>query len=292
MVKLPTLLRRAGHAVADDLSRLRHAVPLAALAALMSMARAEEDGPCRDVEHRGDRYTVCSFDPGTHRLDLHLRDADGRPYGRLSRLMEAAPDTVFAMNGGMYRNDLTPVGLYVEGGEERSELVAADGWGNFHLLPNGVFFVAETGGRQAWGVRETRAFAAGPPPDLLHATQSGPMLVIDGALHPRFLPASNSLKVRNGVGVSADGRAHFAISRGRVRFHDFGTLFRDVLETPNALFLDGSISTFRAGSRRQGGFLEIGPIISAAPLSAPDGPEGGQGADRAGEGGGGVGEGG
>ena len=266
MVRLPRLLRRASHMLADDLSRVRHVVPLAALAALTGLAHAEEGGPCRDVEHAGDRYTVCSFDPGGHRIDMHLRDERGEPFGRLSRLMRAEPDAVFAMNGGMYRDDLSPVGFYVERGEERSALITSGGWGNFHLLPNGVFFVVESAGRQTWGVRETRAFAASPPENLLHATQSGPMLVIDGALHPRFLPASDSLKVRNGVGVSADGRAHFAISRGRVRFHDFGTLFRDVLETPNALFLDGSISAFRAGARRQGGFLEIGPIISATPL--------------------------
>jgi uncharacterized protein YigE (DUF2233 family) len=48
------------------------------------------------------------------------------------------------------------------------------------------------------------------------------MLVIDGALHPRFLPDATSRLVRNGVGVSADGQtAHFAISEQGVTFHEF-----------------------------------------------------------------------
>ncbi len=111
-------------------------------------------------------------------------------------------------------------------------------------------------------VSETNAFAkAGPAPDF--ATQSGPMLVIDGKLHPRFIPGSDSVKIRNGVGVSADGaRIHFAISHGALSFHDFGTLFRDVLETPNALFLDGTVSAIDAPGFKRGGFWkELGPMI-------------------------------
>ena len=111
---------------------------------------------------------------------------------------------------------------------------------------------------QRFGVTETLAYRADPPDGVAYATQSGPMLVIDGALHPRFLPGSDSLKVRNGVGVSADGRVHFAISEGRVRFHDFGTLFRDVLDAPDALFLDGTISAFQAGPRRRATFMPLG----------------------------------
>ena len=246
------------------------AVSTALALSLLGSARAEE--LCRDVRHLGEDYVVCTFSPHVHRIDMHLTDGDDEPFGSIAALERADVPFAFAMNGGMYRDDLSPVGLYVEGGEERTRLVTRDGWGNFHLLPNGVFAVIEDGkGGQGWSVRETLDFSTDPPDGLIHATQSGPMLVIDGALHPRFLPRSDSLKVRNGVGVDAEGRAHFAISRGRVRFHDFGTLFRDVLETPNALFLDGTISTFRAGDRRQGGWREVGPIITARPIEADEG---------------------
>jgi uncharacterized protein YigE (DUF2233 family) len=65
------------------------------------------------------------------------------------------------------------------------------------------------------------------------------------------------------VGVSKDGKTiYFAISHYRVRFWDFGKLFQEHLKTPNALFLDGSISTLQASGFSQGGYLPLGPIIA------------------------------
>jgi uncharacterized protein YigE (DUF2233 family) len=100
-------------------------------------------------------------------------------------------------------------------------------------------------------------------PDCRFATQSGPMLVIDGELHPRFLPDSTSRYIRNGVGTSADGtRAVFAISSVPVTFHEFGELFRDGLKLPNALYFDGNISRLYAPDleRNDAGF-RLGPIV-------------------------------
>jgi uncharacterized protein YigE (DUF2233 family) len=160
------------------------------------------------------------------------------------------------MNAGMYHADRAPVGLYIENGVELAPIITTDGPGNFGLLPNGVFCIGD-----AFAVIEARRFAANPPA-CRHATQSGPMLVIDGALHPRFLPDSDSFNIRNGVGVRADGTAVFAISGARVNFHTFARLFRDALGTPNALFLDGSISRLYAPAldRDDAGF-PMGPIV-------------------------------
>ena len=225
-------------------------------------ALAAGEGPCRELRHEGERFAVCSFDPAAHEVSLHLRGPDGAPLGSLRALERERGPFLMSMNAGMYRDDLSALGLYVEDGREEAAIVTGDGWGNFHLLPNGVFHVSRgPDGQQRFGVTETRAFAADPPDGLLHATQSGPMLVIDGRLHPRFLPNSDSLKVRNGVGVSGDGRVHFAISRGAVRFHDFATLFRDRLDAPDALFLDGTVSALRAGPWRQGGWVPVGPMV-------------------------------
>jgi uncharacterized protein YigE (DUF2233 family) len=113
-----------------------------------------------------------------------------------------------------------------------------------------------------FAVIESRAFANAPPA-CDYATQSGPMLVIGGDLHPKFLKASDSLNIRNGVGVSADGaRAVFAISDDPVNFHTFARLFRDGLGLPDALYLDGSISRLYAPElgRHDGGF-PMGPIV-------------------------------
>lgn len=89
------------------------------------------------------------------------------------------------------------------------------------------------------------------------------MLVIGGELHPRFLVDSDSRYIRNGVGVSADGRrAVFAISNRPVTFHEFGRLFRDELGLPEALYFDGSISRlYDRGARRSDWGTPMGPIV-------------------------------
>jgi uncharacterized protein YigE (DUF2233 family) len=219
-----------------------------------------EPEACRTVSHLGADYSVCSYQTADVMVRTHRVDENDRPYRRLSRLERSLTEPpLMLMNGGMYQDDLTAVGLYVENGVKQQHLSTKDGWGNFHLLPNGVFW--GKGGKVH--VTETGAYQRiNPAPDF--ATQSGPMLVIEGKLHPRFIPGSDSLKIRNGVGVSADGSTvHFAMSHGRVNFHDFGTLFRDELEAPNALFLDGTVSEMRAqGLNRGSSWRYLGPMIS------------------------------
>ena len=218
---------------------------------------------CKAMEHMGGRYTVCSFDPAQSNIRLYQWDhVAGKPYGSFEALSSALwrqhSFVTFAMNGGMYHRDLSPVGLHIENGVEVSQISTAGGWGNFHMQPNGVFFVD---GKSA-GVLETSAYLnANRKPEF--ATQSGPMLVIDGKLHPRFLPESDSLNTRNGVGVSSDGMVHFAISETAVRFYDFATLFRDRLNAPNALYLDGSISSVDIpAANRRDRWYPMGPIIA------------------------------
>ena len=223
---------------------------------------------CREIEHGAASHIVCSYKTADVNVKLFLRDRQGKAYGRFSNLqnvLDAAPRLL--MNGGMYHEDLAPVGLYIERGTQAQKLSVKGGWGNFHLLPNGVFWVKD--GKA--GVSETLAYRRKNIKPT-YATQSGPMLVINGKLHPRFLQHSDSLKIRNGVGVSGDGHwLHFAVSRQPVNFWNFGTLLRDGLDTPNALFLDGSISTLKAEEFRVGGWLQIGPIIGVFDKKISDG---------------------
>lgn len=207
-------------------------------------------------------YTVCSFDPATDDIRLFRADETGTIFGSFFRLKnhlaERDQTLTFAMNGGMYHPDRSAVGLYIEnGGDPEQRLITSDGPGNFGLLPNGVFCFGD--GHAA--VIESLRFQA-EAPTCPNATQSGPMLVIDGDLHPRFLPDSDSRYIRNGVGVDDAGRVWFAISDDPVTFHEFGRLFRDGLNTPNALFLDGNISRIYAPEvgRVDAGF-PMGPII-------------------------------
>lgn len=233
-----------------------------ALATLAFLAGPAFASDCRDVDFDGASFTVCTVATNED-LRLFLTDAEGNTHGSFSSVEQAlaaeGKRLDFAMNAGMYHPDYTPVGLYIEHGTALAPLVTAEGPGNFGLLPNGVFCVEQ--GR--FRVAESRAFAADAPACRM-ASQSGPMLVIDGALHPRFLPQSDSLYLRNGVGVSADGQtAVFAISNDPVNFHHFGRLFRDALDTPDALYFDGKISRLRAPSlgRQDIGWEAMGPII-------------------------------
>jgi uncharacterized protein YigE (DUF2233 family) len=234
---------------------IRLALPLAFVLAPLAVSAST----CRDTTFDGESYTLCEV---TLADDLRLFHSgpDGA-YGSFAAVNEAlaagGQTLGFAMNAGMYHRDLDPVGLYVEEGVEASGIVTRDGPGNFGLLPNGVF---------CWGekfrVVESRTFKA-EAPACRFATQSGPMLVIDGKLHPKLLPESDSTYIRNGVGVSADGRrAVFAISNDEVNFHAFARLFRDDLGLPNALYFDGNISRLYAPemSRHDAGF-PMGPIV-------------------------------
>lgn len=225
---------------------------------------AARDGggePCTELSYRAAPYTVCVF-PSTADIRLFHSDTVGEPYRQfdtLARELSERNETLtFAMNGGMYHEDRRPVGYYRDGLGDQASVNLNDGPGNFHMKPNGVFWLK---GDQA-GVMESAAYIdAEIEPD--YATQSGPMLVINGDIHPQINPTGVSHKRRNGVGVSADGaKVYFAISDTAITFHDFASLFRDHLETPNALFLDGQVSRIYApGIDRNEVGADLGPIV-------------------------------
>lgn len=220
--------------------------------------------PCETIQEEGRGYTVCTVDLDRYDIRLFWRGPDGNPYAGLGRLA-ASPEgrnLAMAMNAGMYDEGLAPVGLYVEDGRELKAANTADGDGNFHLKPNGVFYLA---GRRA-GVMETSAYLRTRPKTTL-ATQSGPMLVIDGRIHPKFQEEGPSRKTRNGVGVRGGHVVVFAISEEPVSFGAFARLFRDRLGCRDALFLDGSISALYAPGlgRSDRSLKPLGPIIGAVP---------------------------
>jgi uncharacterized protein YigE (DUF2233 family) len=248
-------------------------LPGAAFVALFLSAEtaASADAPCRAESFENAEYTVCSFDLAATDMRIVWRDEAGAPYRSFQALaaaLEGRGDTLaFAMNGGMYEEDFGPVGLLVVEGEElkaaNTTTLPADiqPVPNFYKKPNGIFYLGD--GKA--GVIETGRYAA-EKPVATDATQSGPLLVIDGALNPIFIPGSSDRKPRNGVGVSSPTRVHFAISDGAVNFHDFARFFRDRLGCPDALFLDGGSAPALYAPELQrddppghGGF---GPIIA------------------------------
>lgn len=214
---------------------------------------------CADIMFEGVSYTTCQVGLEDD-LRLFQSGPDGA-YGSFAAIDAALePQGLalgFAMNAGMFHRDLAPVGLYIEDGARSAPLITSDGPGNFGLLPNGVFCLGDR-----FLVVESLTYAK-TNPACRFASQSGPMLVIDGKLHPKFLQNSDSLNIRNGVGVTDDGTgAVFAISNAEVNFHSFARMFRDQLGVKSALYFDGSISRMFAPQldRHDGGF-PLGPIV-------------------------------
>jgi uncharacterized protein YigE (DUF2233 family) len=229
------------------------------------------------VRHQGVDFDVVRLRAGEEQdLRFFWKRDDGTPYASIlavrEELLSRGEDLVFAVNGGIFSEEYTPLGLYIEDGRRFYQLNEGSGGGNFFLQPNGVFYVTAEGA----AVVDTRDYDPSRP--VRHAVQSGPLLVTNGRLHPRFIPGYHSKHIRHGVGVDAQGRVVFAISDSPVNFHDFGTLFRDVLECPNALYLDGSLSAMYAPEvNRYGGwpwqrFTTIIGLVAkgaTAPVSGP-----------------------
>jgi len=217
------------------------------------------DSACRKVVFEDVPLTHCIADPAKHRIAMANLGADKQPFGSLFAFAPTvdAGSIAFAMNGGIYGDDLKPLGYYVEKGERLAELNRGEGDGNFYMKPNGVFF--GSGGK--WQVMGSNTFfeTVGERPEF--GTQSGPLLVVDGKLHPEIQDNGPSKAIRNGVGVGADGKAHFVIADAPVSFGQLARFFRDELKVSNALYLDGQVSSLwdPATGRMDKG--RTGPII-------------------------------
>jgi len=194
----------------------------------------------RVVTHAGARFTVATLSPSS--LRLFWKRPDGTRFGSFEALRDALAESgqrlVFATNAGIFEPDFTPSGLHVEDGHLLVPLNLREGRGNFYMRPNGVFFIGAKGA----AVVSSNEYSAHPRKDVRLATQSGPLLVNRGALHPAFKAGSKNLHVRSGVGVASPTQVVFAISQQPVSLHAFATLFRDQLGCPDALYLDGFIS--------------------------------------------------
>ncbi len=215
---------------------------------------------CEERTFEGAAFTLCRYDSAKHRIEMFVDGADGQPLRSFealdAHLGPRASSLLFAMNGGMYDEEGRPIGLYVEDGKQIRAINLKKGGGDFHLMPNGVFAV-DGEGRPS--VAPSKSFRMKDP---RWATQSGPMLVIGGQLHPAFDPHGESINIRNGVGACSETAAWFAISDEPVSFGRFARLFRDELGCPDALFLDGSVSSLWEAGARQDLRAPLGPIVA------------------------------
>jgi uncharacterized protein YigE (DUF2233 family) len=224
----------------------RGLLPLALLAGILGCTPTTQALDSSELAFEGQNYRVVQLDLTRKPLSLHWRDPQsGEPFGSIETLRQwgeaRGQRLLFAANAGIYDRQFAPLGLYVENGKTVVPLNLSHGKpasGNFSLLPNGVFAIYPDGHA---AVRTSTAFKAEGKP-AKWATQSGPMLLIDGQLNEQFVDDSSSLKWRSGVCVKGRTEVVFAVSEAPVNFHTFGRLFRDKLGCRDALYLDGTIS--------------------------------------------------
>lgn len=187
-----------------------------------------------------DQYVSYTLDPKLNKIDFYWKNDGGellKSIKNLKTFVESKNlELVFAMNGGMYKKDNMPQGLFISQFETIEAVDILSGSGNFYLKPNGVFYITKD---KKAVVCKTDDFV--DEGQIEYATQSGPMLVIDGQIHTAFTEGSANLYVRNGVGVLPDGRVLFAMSKLPVNFYDFASYFKS-LGCTNALYLDGYVS--------------------------------------------------
>lgn len=222
-----------------------------------SAAESQASAPvsaCKERDFEGDRFTVC--DPGGGVIEITTGEPPYRHFAKLEAGL-GKRTVAFAMNAGMFGEDGRAIGLLVEKGRQIKAINGRRGGGNFHLMPNGVFLVRRNGEA---AIVTSDAYKRSR--DIAFATQSGPMLVIGGKLHPRFDFDGSSRNVRNGVGIARDGRPRFVISEDPVSFGKFARMFRDGLGAKDALYFDGSVSSlWDPANGRLDAHVPLGPII-------------------------------
>ncbi len=185
-------------------------------------------------------FVTYAVDVKKQDLQLFWKDSNHIRFGSIGHLKSYVEQNnkklLFAMNGGMYKIDYSPQGLYIEKQMLFSPLDTMSGKGNFYLKPNAVFYITID---NVAGVCTSTSL-----PDISkikYATQSGPMLVIDGKIHDAFIKGSINVNIRNGVGILPSGKALFAMSKKEISFYDFAEFFKS-MGCKNALYLDGFVS--------------------------------------------------
>ncbi|MEM1195105.1 MAG: phosphodiester glycosidase family protein [Pseudomonadota bacterium] len=245
---------------------------IAPLGAPVAAPSASTQSACRQTSFEAIPLTHCIADPQEHAIAAVYGSANGPiPYGTLGAFAANAQATsqantiAFAMNGGAFSDDLTPRGYLVSQGERLSPLNRASGEGNFYLKPNGVFF--GTAGR--WQILTTDRFFSSVRDRPQFGTQSGPMLLVDGELGAAISENGNSRAIRNGVGVDAEGKAHFVISDAPLSFGQLARFFRDEVKATNALFLDANSSSLWDPATGRMDTGRTGPILVVTKKETP-----------------------
>ena len=191
-------------------------------------------------QYKQDKIVFTIVNPKNQDIQLFWKDANDKPFSSIENLksyVESKQQTLLmAMNGGMFNRDFSPQGLYIENFKTLAHIDTGNGDGNFYLKPNGVFYLTD---KNEAIICTTPNFIAHK--NIKYATQSGPMLLIDGIVHSAFKAGSSNLNRRNGVGILPNNQVVFAMSKKEINFYDFAQFFQK-MGCKNALYLDGFVS--------------------------------------------------
>lgn len=186
------------------------------------------------------RFITYIADPQKQNIQFYLKDSSGQYFKSIlslqTWLLKNEQTLLFAMNGGMYQQDNSPLGLFITHQKIISPLNRKKGTGNFYVQPNGVFYITTN---KVAVVCTTKDFTN--KGNIQFATQSGPMLVINGQINQLFQKGSVNVNIRNGVGILPGNKIVFAMSKKEINFYDFPHYFK-TLGCKSALYLDGFVS--------------------------------------------------
>jgi uncharacterized protein YigE (DUF2233 family) len=190
-----------------------------------------------------DGIVAKSIDPSQKTLQLFYKDSNDQPFKNTfqlkKHLKQQNKNLAFATNGGIFMENLVPLGLYIEKGKQIQKINRVKkAFGNFYIQPNGIFQISQAGKATITATTQYKN-----SDQTQYALQSGPLLVIDNKVNRRFITDSDSRKIRNGVGILDNGDVVFAMSTKRINFYDFAQYFISI-GCKQALYLDGSISMF------------------------------------------------
>lgn len=194
------------------------------------------------IHVNADDDTIISYtvDPNKQDIQLYWKNDQGeilRSIENLKTFIESKNATlVFAANAGMYQADNKPLGLFIQHKKTVTPINTKSGHGNFYMKPNGVFYIT-TDNKAV--VCESEKFSNDGT--IKFATQSGPMLLVDGQIHSAFAKGSANMNIRNGVGILPNNNIVFAMSKKGINFYDFALYFQK-LGCKQALYLDGFVS--------------------------------------------------
>lgn len=195
---------------------------------------------CKEKKQQDENFVIYEVNPKKQNVRLYWKNSNNEIIKSIDHLKKEAETSneklVFAMNGGMFEADNSPKGLYIDNFKILKSIDTLQGSGNFYLQPNGIFYITQN---NQPNIIETKKFRQNKA--IRYATQSGPMLLMDGKINPIFQKDSKNMNIRNGVGILENGDVIFAMSKKEINFYSLAQLFKE-MGCKNALYLDGYVS--------------------------------------------------